>query len=250
MGVAPLAHALVGPQVLFAIDIFASVFRVCGPIHSSELPMRCFLLAALMLAALPAAAEVPARAFPSVADTGPLREQPQALSHWQKMAEDMADRAAPELISRRVAVSSHAYGQSSVFDAAFHDFFITALHARGVPVTANAYGARVELDTYPVNFKNSRRTARVVNPDRYGERFVRGLADELAVNVRVFDGGDLAFSGSYTYYLPPSDLGKYRTSFQKRTVEPAHHHQSRRSMHGEYGTATWGCLPETRHSCR
>lgn len=217
--------------------------------------MRSILLAALMLAAVPAAAEVPARAFPSVADTGPLREQPQALSHWQHMAEDMAERAAPELIARRVAVSSHAYGQSSVFDRAFHDFFVTALHARGVVVTANAYGARVELDTYPVNFKNSRRTARVVNPDRNGERFARGTPDELAVNVRVFDGGDLAFSGSTTYYLPKADLEKYRALFVERaparvtsaphgTPGVAHH------MHGQYGTATWGCQPEYQAGCR
>ena len=214
--------------------------------------MRCILLAALMLAALPAAAEVPARAFPSVADTGPLREQPQALSHWQKMAEDMAERAAPELIARRVAVSSHAYGQSSVFDAAFHDFFVTALHTRGVVVTANAYGARVELDTYPVNFKNTRRTARVVNPDRKGERFTTGLADELAVNVRVFDGGDLAFSGSTTYYLPKTDLDKYRALFVERSVRRPHssHSGTAASMHGEYGTATWGCQPEYQSNCR
>lgn len=214
--------------------------------------MRCILLAALMLAALPAAAEVPARAFPSVADTGPLREQPQALSHWQKMAEDMAERAAPELIARRVAVSSHAYGQASVFDAAFHDFFVTALHTRGVVVTANAYGARVELDTYPVNFKNTRRTARVVNPDRNGERFATGLVDELAVNVRVFDGGDLAFSGSTTYYLPKVDLDKYRALFVERSAHRtrASHSGTAASMHGDYGTATWGCQPEYQANCR
>lgn len=216
--------------------------------------MRCLLLAALLLAALPAAAEVPARAFPSAADTGPVREQPQALSHWQKMAEDMAAHAAPALLSKNVVLAARAHGQTSVFDRAFHDFLITALHAHGVPVTANGYGAYVEIDTYPVNFKASRRTARVSNPHPHGERYARATPDELAVNLRIFDAGDLVFSGSQTYYLPKTDLDKYhalyveRTVRHKRATKASRGHDAR--MHGQYGTRTWGCSPDLQADCR
>lgn len=218
--------------------------------------MRCLFLAALLVAALPAAAEVPARAFPSAADTGPVREQPQALSHWQKMAEDMADHAAPALIANDVVLAARAYGQDSVFDRAFHDFLITALHARGVPVTANGYGAHVELDTYPVNFKASRRTARVVNPSPNGERYAKATPDELAVNLRIFNAGELVFSGSQTYYLPKADLEKYRALYVDRTarnkdeIRAIQPFGNDARMHGQYGTRTWGCLPDLQEDCR
>lgn len=218
--------------------------------------MRCFLLAALLMAALPATAEVPARAFPSVAETGPVREQPQALSHWQKMAEDMAAHAAPSLLSQNVVLAARAHGQASVFDRAFHDFLITALHAHGVPVTAHGYGAHVELDTYPVNFQASRRTARVANPNPNGERYARATPDELAVNLRVFDAGELVFSGSHTYYLPKADLQKYRALYVERTVRHRDATKASRAkdrdgrMHGDYGTRTWGCSPDLQVDCR
>ena len=188
--------------------------------------MRHLAFAMLCLAAPAALADVPARVYPSVADTGLTREQPQALSHWQKMAEDMAAQAAPSL--RGVAVSAHAHGQSSAFDVAFHDFFVTALHRHGVEVIQGGQGARVEIDTFPLRFNASRRTAHVHDRlcyDHYDHehcryshaRYHRATRDELALNVRVFDGGRLAFSGSTTYYLPASDLPKYQTLLFERT---------------------------------
>lgn len=189
--------------------------------------MRHLAFVLLCLAAPAAMAEVPARVFPSIADTGATREQPQALSHWQKMAEDMAAQAAPSL--RGVAVSAHAHGVDSAFDLAFHDFFVTALHRHGVAVVRGGHGARVEIDTFPLHFDAPRRTAHLhdevchTHVHHHGcrshehehcrldhSRYHRATRDELAVSVRVFDHGELAFSGSTTYYLPKQDLGKYR----------------------------------------
>ena len=183
--------------------------------------MRSLLFALLCTTAVPAAwADVPARTYPSIAQVGATREQPQALSHWQKMAEDMAEQAAPRL--RGVSVSAQAQGLSSAFDLAFHDFFVTALHRRGVNVVQGGPGARVEIDTFPLRFHASRRTAHVhdqVCYEHYSHRHCRydhrpyrkANRDELAVSVRVFDAGRLAFSGSTTYYLPADDLSKYQT---------------------------------------
>ena len=218
--------------------------------------MRSLLLSALVLALSTSAAyaEVPARSFPSAHDTGPLREQPQAMSHWQKMAEDMADEAAPALRAARVAVSSRAAGQRSSFDAAFHDFLVTALHNRNIPVTSNAYGARVEIDTYSEEFYNARSTARVFAP-RGQERYRLSVKDELAVNVRIFNGGDLLFSGSTTYYLPKSDLRKYEDPRVQywRDVRSGKRYESGSyqgpALRGEYGTKTWNCSPDLSYDC-
>ena len=211
--------------------------------------MRHLAFVMLCLAAPAALAAVPARVYPSVADTGLTREQPQALSHWQKMAEDMAAQAAPRLKAQGVTVSAHAAGQASVFDVAFHDFFVTALYDRGVRITQNGYGARVEIDTFPLAFHGPRTTAyvhdEVCHPhgdhdhcrkDR--SRYNKATRDELAVSVRVFDGGDLAFSGSTTYYLPSADLSKYRLLFTPSRVEDSQ--RGYRSFSGDYGTRTWG----------
>lgn len=211
--------------------------------------MRSLLFLALLAVAPMAMAEVPSRVFPSAADTGFTREQPQALSHWQKMAEDMAEQAAPRLKAQGVTVSSAAVGQVSVFDVAFHDFFITALYNRGVRITQNGYGARVEIDTFPLTFNGARATAHVhdevcsahYNHEhcRYDHRrYNRATREELAVNVRVFDGGDLAFSGSTTYYLPAADLNKYRALFVPSSVENSRN--GYRTLSGDYGTRTWG----------
>ena len=199
--------------------------------------MRSLLFVALLAAAPLAQAEVPARVFPSAHDTGFTREQPQAMSHWQKMAQDMADRAAPALKAHNVTLSASADGKASVFDAAFHDFFITALFDRGVQITRNGYGARLEIDTYPLAFYNSRTT--VAAPDKSERRrFNRAAQDEFAVNLRVFDGGDLVFSGSTTYYLSAEDLAKYRLLFEPTRADQQHGAQRR--MSGDYGTRTWG----------
>lgn len=219
--------------------------------------MRSLLFLALLAAAPLASAEVPSRVFPSAAETGFTREQPQALSHWQKMAQDMADQAAPRLKAQGVTVSSQAAGQSSVFDVAFHDFFVTALYERGVRVTQQGYGARVEIDTYPLTFNGPRATVHlhdeVCHTHRHGSdchshehkhcrldhsRYNKATREELAVNVRVFDGGDLAFSGSTTYYLPKQDMDKYRYIFTPTRVEESRH--GYRTLSGEYGTRTWG----------
>lgn len=169
--------------------------------------MRLLTLALLAALAAPAWADVPARVYPSIHDTGATREQPQALSHWQHMARQMARQAAPQL--QHVAVSSVALGQSSMFDVAFHDFFITALHQEGVRIVDPGHGgARVEIDTFPLEFHGHRRTARVhdVHP-----RPRRALRQELSVSVRIIDAGELVFSGSQTYYIPAADWQKYRS---------------------------------------
>lgn len=204
--------------------------------------MRSLLFLALLAASPLALAEVPASVSPTAAEVGHTREQPQALSHWQKMAEDMADQAAPRLLEQGVAVSAHAAGQASAFDIAFHDFFVTALHDRGVTITRHGYGARVEIDTYPLAFDGPRTTARVPRVDRQDRRsYGRGLRDELALNLRVFDGGTLAFSGSTTYYLPPADLGKYRMLRDLDAARaPRVDADGYRTLSGDYGTRTWG----------
>lgn len=216
--------------------------------------MRRSLLCLALVALAPAAfAEVPARVNPSAADVGPTRESPEGLSHWQKMAEDMAAEAAPALKAKGVTVSAGAYGPSSTFDGAFQDFFVTALYRLGVPVTANGYGARVEIDSYPLNFQAPRTTARVTDltcrPHGNHEhcsssssRYKSALRDELALNLRVFDGGNLVFSGSTTYYLPNADINKYRPA--KRVVERQVYDARTgeavgSTMNGEYGTRTW-----------
>lgn len=216
--------------------------------------MRRSLLCLAMLAIAPAAfAEVPARVNPTASDVGATRESPEGLSHWQKMAEDMAAEAAPALKAKGVTVSAGAHGPTSTFDGAFQDFFVTALYRLGVPVTANGYGARVEIDSYPLNFQAPRTTARVTDLtcrphgdhehcSRSSYRYKGALRDELALNLRVFDGGNLVFSGSTTYYLPQADLSKYRPAkrvverqvYEDRWVEPASN-----GMNGDYGTRTW-----------
>ncbi len=130
-----------------------------------------------------------------------VQEQPQTLSHWQVLAERVAEQAAPQL--RHVAVSPRAQGITRNFDAAFHDFFITALHRRGVAIDEG--GARVEIDTYPMVFPDHPYQVRSAD----GRRGV-APALEFGVNVRVFDGPRLAFSGSDVYYLPASDYHNYR----------------------------------------
>lgn len=221
--------------------------------------MRSTLLAVALLAlSAPAFAEVPASRFPSAQDTGSLREQPQALSHWQKIAQDFADQAAPILIEKGVSVSSRTVGDRSRFDRAFHDFLVSALFERGVSVTKNAYGARIEIDSFVENFKGSRATTRIKSV-RGEEAYGRATRDEFAVNVRIFDGGDLAFSGSSTYYLSPADLKKYSNPHQvhpthsKRVVVTSdsnqHHGKKSGRIHGEYGTRTWNCEPVEGSDC-
>ncbi len=201
--------------------------------------MRRSLLCLALVAVAPMAfAEVPARVNPSAADVGSTRESPEALSHWQKMADDMAAEAAPALKAKGIAVSAGAYGPSSTFDGAFQDFFVTALYRLGVPVTANNNGARVEIDTYPLNFQSARATARAPR----GEHYKTSLRDELALNLRVFDGGDLVFSGSTTYYLPKADLSKYRPAkreVERQVYEDRSQAPASNGMSGEYGTRTW-----------
>lgn len=138
-----------------------------------------------------------------------FQEKPETLAHWKVLAERLADQAAPSLSD--VVVSSRAIGQQSAFDMAFHDFFITALHEKGVAIDDR--GARVEVDTYPISFP--------AHPNHVHDQFNRhGYAPslELGVNVRVFEGSRLAFSGSQTYYLPARDLQNYRAV--PRTAEP------------------------------
>lgn len=212
--------------------------------------MRRPLLLLALLAVTPWAwADVPARVYPSIDQTGPSREQPQALSHWQKMADDMAAQAAPRLRDRGVAVSANAFGPTSAFDLAFHDFLLTGLHQRGVAVTRNGNGARLEIDTFPLRFHGDRRTAHVhdeICRDHGAHtrcrtshaRYHRATRDELAVNLRVFDAGDLVFSGSTTYYLPSEDLGKYRAWLEPR--DPAGSRNVYRTLSGDYGTGSWG----------
>ena len=144
-------------------------------------------------------------------------------------------------------------GQRSAFDSAFHDFFITALHNRNIPITTNAYGARVEIDTYAEEFYNARSTARVV-ATRGSERYRVALKDELALNLRVFNGGDLLFSGSTTYYLPKSDLRKYED--RKTYREPVRRKYGAESyaapaprLNGDFGTKTWNCSADIGSDC-
>lgn len=220
--------------------------------------MRSTLLAvALMALSASAFAEVPASKFPTAQETGPLREQPQALSHWQKVAEDFADQAAPTLIEKGVSVSSRITGDRSRFDRAFHDFLVTALFDRGVTVTANPYGARIELDSFVEEFNGARATARIANV-KGEERYGRATKDEFAVNIRIFDGGDVVYSGSTTYYLGKADLKKYKnahalhpTHFERRHKAGEERVVVRKSgkLHGEYGTKTWNCEPVAESDC-
>lgn len=205
--------------------------------------MRSLLLVALLVAAPMAMADVPSRVYTQAA--GDTREQPQAASHWQKMAEEMADQAAPQL--KDVTLSARARGELSLFDRVFHDFLITALHDRGVRITNASYGARVDIDTLPVHFSTYRSTLRVSGGHP-------ASADELVVNVRVFDGCDLAFSGSTTYYVPKADLGKYESQFRAQVVPSESSDTLVGPMKGRYGTATWGygeapARPAFRDAC-
>lgn len=218
--------------------------------------MRSLLCLALLAAAPMAMADVPARTFPSAAETGHSREQPQAMSHWQKIAVDMAREAAPVLKEKGLSVSSNVYGESSTFDALFHDFFVTALHREGVSVTKNSYGARVELDTRELEFHSRPKThaaadttcSEVRGRERCRDdrsRYHKALSRELALSVRIFDGGDLAFSGSTTYYVPEADKGKYRAKpraehTRSNEVLTTRDGDNYRSLEGEYGTKSWG----------
>lgn len=132
----------------------------------------------------------------------PYQQMPESLAHWQQMAEELADQAAPSLSG--IVVSSQARGKTSAFDLAFHDFFISALHRRGVEI--HYLGAPVEIDTYPLAFVNHKYRVR----NHQGER---GVAPplEFGVNVRVFYKGYLAYSGSQTYYIPTKDYHNYKS---------------------------------------
>lgn len=112
---------------------------------------------ALALALCGCASQVPhSQRFP--ASTQLL---PKASKHWETMADDIAaqakeslDRIAPGA-NRTVYVAQSA--QRSVFSQAFHDFLVTRMVNRGIPVSRQPHGAlRFEYQTRVVRHGSER----------------------------------------------------------------------------------------------
>lgn len=132
---------------------------------------------------------------------GPSTQQrPESLVHWKVLAEQLANDASSKLSG--VVVSSSISPATSYFDKIFQEFFITALHERGVQFAP--HGANIEITSYPITFPSHPNY--IKNSEGY-----RGYAPmfELGVNVRISNKNQLFYSGSKTYYLPEGDALNY-----------------------------------------
>lgn len=150
-----------------------------------------------------------------------FQDFPQGIEHWQVFAREEAAKIATKLKQSGVyELSVDKDEKNSVFEVLYFDYLVSELHHQGVNLVYGKPGAAsLHVHSYLVVHEQKRKSHKLPYEDKKGKRPMGKKVSkaELALHVKVLEGGHVKFANSKNLYLSPADLDLFKYHSLKKS---------------------------------